>query len=280
MRCFNHENGEAIGTCRHCNKALCKECGIDTGYGIACKGKCEKELKEVHEVIEFNKSRTKQFKKTSKYAQFVIYILVVFGVVFLLKYFDRIRNEKTDDINSTESLYDKTELGIVNTFWMDTVILETRRIYFNYDFNEYTCAWLIKLLWLLDSKSAEPIDLYICSSGGYISEAKAVGNTIHSLRSKVNTYATGGCASSALRAVAYGTGIRSAYCNTILMFHGDDFDDNKTERAYDAVAKEVELKDWQRISKITKEMLEDPSEFNMNPYKAKELGFIDTVLCP
>lgn len=281
MKCFSHDGSDAVGTCKNCNKALCKECAVDTGVGLACRGKCEQELKEVQEIIEFSKSRTRQFKKTGKYTLMIVYVLIAAAVFFGLRFSGKNRTEvKTDRYSYQSSLYNQTELGVLNTFSMDTTILATRKIYFNYDFNEFTCAWLIKLLWLLDSKNSEPINLYICSSGGYISEAKALNNTIRTLKSKVNTFATGSCASSGLRTLAAGTGIRAAYCNSILMFHGDDFDEAKTKNSYDAVAKEIELKDWQKISRVTKAMLEDTSQYNMTPAKAMALGFIDTIICP
>jgi ATP-dependent protease ClpP protease subunit len=280
MNCFNHQNKESVGICKSCNKALCSDCAVDTGTGLACRGKCEKDLKAIAELIEFNKDNVKKIKKVRNTAQIIIFIAIVFGGIFYLKIFDSNKQKENDNVRSLRAeLYDRTELGIVNTFEMDTVILKTRKIYFNYDFNELSCAWLIKLLWLLDSKSTAPIDLYVCSSGGYISEAKSIGNTIHELKSKVNTYATGCCASSALRTVAYGTGIRAAFCNTILMFHGSEYKDSLLDHSYDAIAKGVDLSDWQRISKISEKMTNDTTEYNLTPQKAVEMGFVDTVIC-
>lgn len=280
MKCFNHEIQESVGFCKHCHKALCRECAINTNFGLTCKGQCEQEQKDVNELIEFNKSRLKRFKKIGGFYQIAIYILIAFSVVYFLQYIKKdIRRTSENNYSSKESLYEKIELGAINTFGMDTTILNTRKIYFNYDINEFTSAWLIKLLWLLDSKSDKPIDLYICSGGGFISEAKAIGNTIRALGAKVNTFATGHCASSALRIVAYGTGCRASYCNTILMFHGADYSDDKIGYSYDAIARGIDTKDWQRISKISREMVSDTTEINMTPDKVLELGFIDTVIC-
>ena len=38
MNCFNHPNVPAVGICKACQKGLCKECAVDLGHGIACKG--------------------------------------------------------------------------------------------------------------------------------------------------------------------------------------------------------------------------------------------------
>lgn len=37
MNCFNHPDIPAVGICKYCQKGLCKDCAIDSGYGIACK---------------------------------------------------------------------------------------------------------------------------------------------------------------------------------------------------------------------------------------------------
>ena len=69
MNCFIHHDKNAIGICKNCNKALCEECAIDTGSGIACKGKCEKDVKDTNELVEFNMSRVKQLKKSGRFVQ-------------------------------------------------------------------------------------------------------------------------------------------------------------------------------------------------------------------
>ena len=51
MKCFNHNDKDAIAVCRSCGKGLCSECLVDTGNGIACKGKCEKTVKLIMDGI-------------------------------------------------------------------------------------------------------------------------------------------------------------------------------------------------------------------------------------
>src|SRR5436190_13891824 len=41
MRCFYHNERDAVGTCRLCSKGLCLECAADLGIAIACKGRHE-----------------------------------------------------------------------------------------------------------------------------------------------------------------------------------------------------------------------------------------------
>jgi hypothetical protein len=41
MRCYYHNDREAIGTCRLCSKGLCPECAADLDVAIGCKGRHE-----------------------------------------------------------------------------------------------------------------------------------------------------------------------------------------------------------------------------------------------
>jgi hypothetical protein len=41
MRCFVHQNVEAVGICRGCSKGLCSACVVDLGHSISCRGNCE-----------------------------------------------------------------------------------------------------------------------------------------------------------------------------------------------------------------------------------------------
>lgn len=36
MKCYQHHDKSAIGTCKHCCKGLCPDCAADTGNGLAC----------------------------------------------------------------------------------------------------------------------------------------------------------------------------------------------------------------------------------------------------
>jgi hypothetical protein len=44
MRCYKHDDHEAIAVCAHCGKATCRDCAGDTGHGIACSEACALEL--------------------------------------------------------------------------------------------------------------------------------------------------------------------------------------------------------------------------------------------
>jgi len=41
MKCFDHQQEEAVGICNACNKGLCAKCAVPLGFAITCKGDCE-----------------------------------------------------------------------------------------------------------------------------------------------------------------------------------------------------------------------------------------------
>lgn len=55
MKCFKHRNEEAICVCRSCFKAVCKDCAIDSNYGLVCSDICLKEANEQQQIIEKSK---------------------------------------------------------------------------------------------------------------------------------------------------------------------------------------------------------------------------------
>lgn len=54
MKCFYHNDKDAVGTCKSCNKGLCADCAADPGTGLACKGSCEDKVKAINELMENN----------------------------------------------------------------------------------------------------------------------------------------------------------------------------------------------------------------------------------
>lgn len=55
MRCFIHSEQEAFGMCKNCFKAVCAECAIDCGNGLACSKECEEEVKDYNDMMEKSK---------------------------------------------------------------------------------------------------------------------------------------------------------------------------------------------------------------------------------
>ena len=266
--------------CKNCNKALCKECAVILPFGASCKGICENEAKAVHELVEFNVKRYKQLRGYPRILTFIIFFLISIFVVFIIRFSSSKKSAESNSADSySEDFQHKIESGIYNTTVLDTMLIKSRKIYFNNDFNELSCSRLIKQLFLISERDDKnDIDLFLCSSGGYISEAKAVINTFRSIKPRVNTIASGYCGSAALLTLANGTGVRSAFENTILMFHGADYSRAGTPNSYDAISKEIDIKEWKSVSKLPEKMISDTTEMNFSPEKALEYGLIDKVI--
>lgn len=52
MHCFRHSPADAVGLCKTCFKAVCRECAVDVGNGLACAGECERKVLELNEMWE------------------------------------------------------------------------------------------------------------------------------------------------------------------------------------------------------------------------------------
>jgi hypothetical protein len=81
VNCYHHPQTTAVGLCKNCSRGLCPACANDEGFGLACKGRCESEVKAVSQLIE---------KSKGTYARtWAIYVRAAFlyglmGLFFLL----------------------------------------------------------------------------------------------------------------------------------------------------------------------------------------------------
>ena len=90
MKCYNHAEIDAVAICKSCSKALCTECCVDVGNGIACKGTCEERTADLNVLIDHNIETAKKFGVGKKpllskiAANFFIFglILLVFSMLF------------------------------------------------------------------------------------------------------------------------------------------------------------------------------------------------------
>jgi|HubBroStandDraft_1064217.scaffolds.fasta_scaffold425520_1 hypothetical protein len=75
MRCFYHEDKQAVGICKSCGKGVCQECAVDFTKGLACRGHCEESVRSIIQKIdEYNKNferYSEQLEQSQK--QFEIY---------------------------------------------------------------------------------------------------------------------------------------------------------------------------------------------------------------
>lgn len=73
MRCFNHQDREAVGSCKACAKGLCAECVVDLGHGLSCKGSHEEIVESYSSILKFN-------ARTVSAAPRIIYLPTVFSI--------------------------------------------------------------------------------------------------------------------------------------------------------------------------------------------------------
>ena len=87
------------------------------------------------------------------------------------------------------------------------------------EIDDHMSSVLISELLYLDSVNHEDIDIYISSPGGSITAGLAIFDTLHHIKSKVNTIVVGMAASMAAFLLASGTGKRMALPHAEVMIH-------------------------------------------------------------
>ena len=56
MNCFNHSSEPAVGLCKSCFKALCRDCAVEVENGLACKkANCQARVKLINRILDNNK---------------------------------------------------------------------------------------------------------------------------------------------------------------------------------------------------------------------------------
>ncbi len=51
MKCYRHQDRDAVGICKSCQKGLCIDCAAEVNPGLACKGECEKRAQELADIV-------------------------------------------------------------------------------------------------------------------------------------------------------------------------------------------------------------------------------------
>ena len=80
MRCFNHPAVDAVGSCRHCSRGLCRDCIAEVKGLVACKGRCESDAEETYKALL--RSRTVH-TKTAMLMKRNAAFYVAFGAVLI-----------------------------------------------------------------------------------------------------------------------------------------------------------------------------------------------------
>ncbi|PCJ65377.1 MAG: hypothetical protein COA73_02565 [Candidatus Hydrogenedentota bacterium] len=59
MKCYNHDDVDAVGICKHCQKGLCKECIEEVDGSLACKVSCVEEVETLNYIVNRSKNMVK-----------------------------------------------------------------------------------------------------------------------------------------------------------------------------------------------------------------------------
>jgi hypothetical protein len=81
MNCFVHREQSAIALCRHCCKAACDACAIDTGEGIACSEHCASHVRQLAKLMR-SASAVSSVNRGAVAGYFWPAFLVVLGAAF------------------------------------------------------------------------------------------------------------------------------------------------------------------------------------------------------
>ena len=91
MECYKHKNESAIGLCKSCFKAVCRNCTIELIHGLACSEDCATDVNEYNQMNERGKiiygigSRKSNVPATGVIL-WILLSLLMWGV-FLVPYF-------------------------------------------------------------------------------------------------------------------------------------------------------------------------------------------------
>ena len=81
MKCFNHPTVDAVGLCKSCSRALCRDCIGEVGKSFSCKDRCEADVASINDLLE--RGRT-AYQKSSRntFRSGPNYFLLIMGLLF------------------------------------------------------------------------------------------------------------------------------------------------------------------------------------------------------
>lgn len=82
MKCYKHQDIDAVGICKHCQRGLCVECAVDLEFGLACSGIHEREVEFIHSLVDNSKKAYKQSPKSAVVSNLFYLLMGVFFIVF------------------------------------------------------------------------------------------------------------------------------------------------------------------------------------------------------
>lgn len=152
--------------------------------------------------------------------------------------------------------------------------------------NEVALPVIKKLLRMNDADKTKPIDLLINSAGGNGYNADALIGVIHSIEAPVNTICLGHALSGACEVLAAGTGKRTAYEFSTIMFHqtlweaDGDITNLEIQAKQGQKFREAQIELLHRCTRKDKQTLRHDIErdFYLSAKEALDYGIIDEII--
>lgn|GEM_PF-288787 len=83
VKCNYHPDREATGICKCCSRGLCADCQVDVGNGLACRDKCEDNVRAVNAYVEQNMRTTSSvFKSARRTTYYSALFFAALGTIF------------------------------------------------------------------------------------------------------------------------------------------------------------------------------------------------------
>jgi hypothetical protein len=80
MKCFQHNETDAIGICRNCHKGVCRQCAAVVDGCLACRYVCEQKVELANRVIAYSVRAVTSQPKTIRS---IGLILLVAGAIMI-----------------------------------------------------------------------------------------------------------------------------------------------------------------------------------------------------
>ena len=192
---------------------------------------------------------------------------------------------ETLDYSEAQALVDGlTDSGVAApSLDPDEPLLAQRRIVVAEGMNELTARHVVERLLYLDRLDPEePIDLLLCTSGGWTDSAFAIVDTMRSIDAPVDVTAIGGCYSAGTLILAAGTGVRAATPNALMSVHVNDYYRDVDEFHSDTTELERFRALYDRHTDVPAEWFETPgdNQYYFDAERALEMRLIDEIAPP
>lgn len=159
-------------------------------------------------------------------------------------------------------------------------LLKERSLVLSKEVNQISSERIISSLLLLNAlDKRKDINLYLLTSGGWLSDAFGIINAMNAIEAPVNTIAISDVSSSGAVILAGGTGKRIGYENSIIMVHANR-EKGFGEYNWKSLDFERFSSFWKRHSNIPEKWteIEGDESFYLSVDQALEYGIIDEII--